>query len=101
MGKTKEDKIPINANAEYICLQKDGRKILVDMHDINDIAYIQDVQILKKSTNNFYDYYDENNLEIKKLYSIQFIDHTIWKLLIDDDTIEIFKKFKNKLDKEK
>lgn len=101
MGKTKEDKTPINANAEYICVNKNGTNILLDMYDIDDILYLQDVQVLKRQAKNIYDYYDDSQLETKKLYSIMFTDHTAWQLPIDDDTIEIFKKFKNKLDKEK
>ena len=96
-----EDKEPINANAEYICLQKDGHNILVDMHDIDDIVYVQDIQVVKKSSNNIYDYYDQNNIEIKKLYSVMFNDHTFWQIPIDDSEIKIFEKFKNKLDKQK
>jgi len=92
---------PINANAEYICLQKDGHNILVDMHDIDDILYLQDVQILKISTNNIYDYYNKDNFETKKLYSVMFDDHTCWQIPIDDNEIKIFEKFKNKLDKQK
>lgn len=92
---------PINANAEYICLQKDGHNILVDMHDIDDILYLQDVQILKSSTNNIYDYYNKDNFETKKLYSVIFDDHTCWQIPIDDNEIKIFEKFKNKLDKQK
>jgi hypothetical protein len=92
---------PINANAEYICLQKDGHNILVDMHDIDDILYLQDIQILKNSTNNIYDYYNKDNFETKKLYSVMFDDHTCWQIPIDDNEIKIFKKFKNKLDKQK
>lgn len=101
MGKIKENKIPINANAEYICVDKNGTNILLDMYDIDDILYLQDVQVLKGQAKNIYDYYDDSQFEIKKLYSIMFKDHTAWQLPIDDDTIEIFKKFKNKLDKEK
>lgn len=96
-----EDKTPINAKAEYICFCKDGHNILVDMYDIDNILYLQDVQVLKKSTNNIRDYYDKNNFEIKKLYSIQFIDHTIWQLPLDDDVVKRFENFKNKLDKQK
>ena len=92
---------PINANAEYICLQKDGHNILVDMHDIDDIVYIQDIQVIKKSSTNIYDYYDQNNIETKKLYSVMFDDHTFWQIPIDDNEIKIFEKFKNKLDKQK
>ncbi|MBQ3474561.1 MAG: hypothetical protein IJH20_00095 [Bacilli bacterium] len=101
MGKTKEDKTPINANAKYICVDKNGTNILLDMYDIDDILYLQDVQVLKGQAKNIYDYYDDSKFETKKLYSIMFTDHTAWQLPIDDDTIEIFKKFKNKLDKEK
>lgn len=99
MGNKKIE--PINAKAQYICLFKDGYNILVDMNDIENILYIQDIQVIKKASNNIYDYYDKKNIEIKKLYSVIFIDHTAWQLPIDDETIEIFKKFKNKLDKKK
>lgn len=101
MGKTKEDKTPINANAKYICVNKNGTNILLDMYDIDDILYLQDVQVLKGQAKNIYDYYDDSQLEIKKLYSIQFIDHTIWQLPLDDDVIKRFENFKNKLDKQK
>lgn len=101
MGQAKEDNAPINANAEYICFDKNGTNILIDMYDIDDILYLHDVQVLKKSVNNYYDYYDEKNFETKKLYSIMFTDHTAWQLPIDDETLEIYKKFKNKLDKQK
>lgn len=101
MRKTKEDKTPINANAKYICVNKNGTNILLDMYDIDDILYLQDVQVLKGQAKNIYDYYDDSQLEIKKLYSIQFIDHTIWQLPLDDDVIKRFENFKNKLDKQK
>ena len=96
-----EDNTPINAKAEYICFFKDGHNILVDMYDIDNILFLQDIEVLKKSVNNFYDYYDKNNFETKKLYSIQFIDHTIWQLPLDDDVVKRFENFKNKLDKQK
>lgn len=101
MGKAKEDNAPINANAEYICFNKNGTNILIDMYDIDDILYLHDVQVLKGQAKNIYDYYDDSKFETKKLYSIMFIDHTAWQLPIDDETLEIYKKFKNKLDKQK
>ena len=96
-----ESKEPINANAEYIRLQKGGQNILVDMHDIDDIVYVQDIQVVKKTSNNICDCYDQNNIEIKKLYSVMFDDHTFWQIPIDDKEIKIFEKFKNKLDRQK
>lgn len=97
-----EDNEPINANAEYICLFKDGHNVLVDMYDIDNILYLHDVQVFKKSSiNNMYDYYDKDNFETKKLYSVMFKDHMVWQIPIEDNEIKIFEKFKNKLDKQK
>lgn len=78
----------INEGAEYIILNKDGRKIYVDMYDIDDILPVQEV--IFQGTN-------------KKgmIYTVMLKDKSFWKIIMDDEDLTIFKNFKKNIDKEK
>ena len=78
----------INEGAEYIILNKDGRKIYVDMYDIDDILPVQEV--IFQGTN-------------KKgmIYTVMFKDKSSWQIIMDDEDLTIFKNFKKNIDKEK
>ena len=78
----------INENAKYIALNQNNHTILVDMYDIDDILPIQEI------------IFNGTNKKIM-LYSVMFNDNTFWQVPIEDETIEIFKNFKNQLDKQK
>ena len=74
----------INKGAKYIGLFKDNHTILVDMRDILDILPTQ--FILQNGTS---------------IYDIIFQDGLHWQLPIDNETLKIWTKCKNKLDKKK
>lgn len=74
----------INKGAKYIGLFKDNHTILVDMRDILDILPTQ--FILQNGTS---------------IYDIVFQDGLHWQLPIDNETLKIWAKYKNKLDKKK
>lgn len=84
-----EDKTPINANAKYIILNVKGNKMYVDMYDILDIVPSQ-MQMLNEDKTGYID-----------LKNVVFKDGLVWTLAIDDKTLKLYEKFKNKLDKEK
>ena len=75
-----ENKEPINANAEYIVFNLNGRKIWVDMYDILDIVRVP--QYVNQP-----------------LYQVIYKDGTIWNILIDNETFEFYQNFKNNIDK--
>ena len=74
----------INKGAKYIGLFKDNHTILVDMRDILDILPTQFIL--------------QNGMSI---YDIIFQDGLHWQLPIDNETLKIWAKYKNKLDKKK
>ncbi|MBR2652785.1 MAG: hypothetical protein IKC22_01595 [Bacilli bacterium] len=74
----------INKGAKYIGLFKDNHTILVDMRDILDILPTQFIL--------------QNGIPI---YDIIFQDGLRWQLSIDNETLKIWTKYKNKLDKKK
>lgn len=74
----------INKGAKYIGLFKDNHTILVDMRDILDILPTQFIL--------------QNGMLI---YDIIFQDGLHWQLSIDNETLKIWTKYKNKLDKKK
>lgn len=74
----------INKGAKYIGLFKDNHTILVDMRDILDILSTQFIL--------------QNGMPI---YDIIFQDGLRWQLSIDNETLKIWTKYKNKLDKKK
>lgn len=78
----------INEGAEYIILNKDGRKIYVDMYDIDDILPVQEVIV--QGTN-----------KKAMIYTVMFKDKSFWQIIMDNEDLEIFKNFKKSLDKEK
>ena len=78
----------INEGAEYIILNKDGRKIYVDMYDIDDILPVQEV--ILQGTN-----------KKAMIYTVMFKDKSFWQIIMDDEDLTIFKNFKKNLDKEK
>lgn len=80
---------PINEGAEYIALKVKDKNILVDMYDIEDI-----VETATKV------YMDDPTQSIP-IYSVIFKDGLRWNLIIDDDTLKIYEKFKKNLDKKK
>lgn len=80
---------PINEGAEYIALKVKDKNILVDMYDIEDI-----VETATKV------YMDDPTQSIS-IYSVIFKDGLRWNLIIDDDTLKIYEKFKKNLDKKK
>ena len=78
----------INEGAEYIILNKDGRKIYVDMYDIDDILPVQEV--IFQGTN-----------KKSMIYTVMFKDKSFWQIIMDDEDLTIFKNFKKNIDKEK
>lgn len=78
----------INEGAEYIILNKDGRKIYVDMYDIDDILPVQEV------------IFQETNKKAM-IYTVMFKDKSFWQIIMDDEDLTIFKNFKKNIDKEK
>lgn len=74
----------INKGAKYIGLFKDNHTILVDMRDILGILPTQFIL--------------QNGMPI---YDIIFQDGLRWQLSIDNETLKIWTKYKNKLDKKK
>ena len=78
----------INEGAEYIILNKDGRKIYVDMYDIDDILPVQEV------------IFQETNKKAM-IYTVMFKDKSFWQIIMDDEDLIIFKNFKKNIDKEK
>lgn len=78
----------INESAEYIILNKDGRKIYVDMYDIDDILPVQEV-ILQGT--------DKKAM----IYTVMFKDKSFWQIIMNDEDLTIFKNFKKNIDKEK
>lgn len=78
----------INEGAEYIILNKDGRKIYVDMYDIDDILPVQEV--ILQGTN-----------KKAMIYTVMFKDKSFWQIIMDDEDLTIFKNFKKNIDKEK
>lgn len=82
-----EEKV-INESAEYIILNKDGRKIYVDMYDIDDILPVQEV--ILQGTN-----------KKAMIYTVMFKDKSFWQIIMDDEDLTIFKNFKKNIDKEK
>lgn len=78
----------INEGAEYIILNKDGRKIYVDMYDIDDILPVQEVIV--QGTN-----------KKAMIYTVMFKDKSFWQIIMDDEDLTIFKNFKKNIDKEK
>lgn len=82
-----EEKV-INESAEYIILNKDGRKIYVDMYDIDDILPVQEV--ILQGTN-----------KKAMIYTVMFKDKSFWQIIMDDEDLTMFKNFKKNIDKEK
>lgn len=82
-----EEKV-INESAEYIILNKDGRKIYVDMYDIDDILPVQEV--ILQGTN-----------KKAMIYTVMFKDKSFWQIIMDDEDLIMFKNFKKNIDKEK
>ena len=82
------EKKVINESAEYIILNKDGRKIYVDMYDIDDILPVQEV--ILQGTN-----------KKAMIYTVMFKDKSFWQIIMDDEDLTIFKNFKKNIDKEK
>lgn len=78
----------INEGAEYIVLNKDGHRIYIDMYDIDDILPVQEV--IFRGTN-----------KKSMIYTVMFKDKSFWQIIMDNEDLEIFKKFKKSLDKEK
>lgn len=78
----------INEGAEYIILNKDGRKIYVDMYDIDDILPVEEV------------IFQETNKKAM-IYTVMFKDKSFWQIIMDDEDLTIFKNFKKNIDKEK
>lgn len=78
----------INEDAEYIILNKDGRKIYVDMYDIDDILPVQEV--IFQGTN-----------KKAMIYTVMFKDKSFWQIIMDDEDLTIFKNFKKNIDKKK
>ena len=78
----------INEGAEYIILNKDGRKIYVDMYDIDDILPVQEV--ILQGTN-----------KKAMIYTVMFKDKSFWQIIMDDEDLTMFKNFKKNIDKEK
>lgn len=78
----------INEGAEYIILNKDGRKIYVDMYDIDDILPVQEV--ILQGTN-----------KKAMIYTVMFKDKSFWQIIMDDEDLIMFKNFKKNIDKEK
>ena len=78
----------INEGAEYIILNKDGRKIYVDMYDIDDILPVQEV------------IFQETNKKAM-IYTVMFKDKSFWQIIMNDEDLTIFKNFKKNIDKEK
>lgn len=82
-----EEKV-INESAKYIILNKDGRKIYVDMYDIDDILPVQEV--ILQGTN-----------KKAMIYTVMFKDKSFWQIIMDDEDLTMFKNFKKNIDKEK
>ena len=82
------EKKVINESAKYIILNKDGRKIYVDMYDIDDILPVQEV--ILQGTN-----------KKAMIYTVMFKDKSFWQIIMDDEDLTIFKNFKKNIDKEK
>ena len=78
----------INEGAEYIILNKDGRKIYVDMYDIDDILPVEEV------------IFQETNKKAM-IYTVMFKDKSFWQIIMDDEDLTIFKNFKKNIDKGK
>ena len=82
------EKKVINESAEYIILNKDGRKIYVDMYDIDDTLPVEEV------------IFQETNKKAM-IYTVMFKDKSFWQIIMDDEDLTIFKNFKKNIDKEK
>ena len=65
----------INEGAEYIILNKDGRKIYVDMYDIDDILPVQEV------------IFQETNKKAM-IYTVMFKDKSFWQIIMDDEDLK-------------
>jgi len=79
----------INEGAEYICFPMNGKKgkMLIDMYDIKDIqlgqkAFVQDTK------------------EPVNICLVHFTDGNTWQVPLDDETINYYRKFQEKNNKE-
>lgn len=81
-----KDKTPINANAEYIVFDIQDKKMWIDMYDISDITPSEMKMV------------DKNGIIINDIYSVIFNDGMIWNLIINEETLNLYKNFKNKVD---
>lgn len=87
--KQKEENNIVNENAEYIVLDVQNKKILVDMFDIKDIQFQQEIH-----------YQDENQqIQSKKIYIVIYNNDIVWQVPLNDDDLKIWKDFKNKNNK--